>query len=85
LPQQNRITDIFVIAGEKSVHHVQPLLLLLELELAKVAQSDLDAILSHKPQVVLCLDEYQVLYSTVLAQLQQPNIGLLLMFDGTLK
>ena len=79
------MADIVVIAGEKTLHHIQPLLQRLELEVAQVAQYDLDAILSHNPRLVLCFDDYHILYSNVLAQLRQRNIGILMMFDGILE
>jgi len=62
------MADIVTIAGEKTMHHVQPLLQRFELKVAQVSQCDLDAILSHSPRLVLCFDDYHVLYSNVLAQ-----------------
>lgn len=79
------MADIVVIGGEKTVHHIQPLLQRLELEVSQVAEYDLDAILSHNPRLVLCFDDYHMLYSNVLAQLRQRNIGILMMFDGILE
>ena len=79
------MADIVIIAGEKTVHHVQPVFRRLELEVAQVPQYDLDAILVHNPRLVLCVDDYHLLYANVLAQLRQRNIGLLLMFDGILE
>ena len=79
------MADIVVITGEKSVHHVQPLLQRLEFEVAQVAQCNLDSILLHNPKLVLCFDDYHIMYANVLAQLRHRNIGLLMMFDGILE
>lgn len=38
--------DLLVLAGDKTIHHIERLLQRLELEVAQVAQYDLAAILS---------------------------------------
>ena len=38
--------DLLVLAGDKTPHHIRPLLQRLELEVAQVAQYDLVALLS---------------------------------------
>lgn len=76
--------DLLVLAGDKTMHHIEPVLQRLGMEVAQ-ATYDLEAILSHNPKVVLCLDDYHILYSNVLAQVRQRNIGILMMFDGILE
>ena len=76
--------DLLVLAGDKTIHHIEPVLQQLGMEVAQ-ATYDLEAILSRNPKVVLCLDDYHILYSNVLAQVRQRNIGILMMFDGILE
>jgi len=78
------MADLVVLTGDKTIHHIEPVLQRLGMEVAQ-ATYDLDTILSHHPKVVLCLDDHHLLYAHVLAQVRQRNIGILMMFDGILE